>query len=314
MSVLSANAIKQTIMTTIKSIQIVLLIIFLFGCSQADRKMERKEGNAAEDSTANGFISSSGAVAGKDSSRKFIRTADMKFKVKSVVKATTAIEDVTKQFEGFVTYTNLKSNIDYTTTIAVSADSSLETTYFTVSNSLILRVPNTKLDTTLRSIAVLIDYLDYRIIKADDVKLQLLENQMTQNRVSRHEQRLTKAIDTKGKKLNETTNAEENLLNKQEQADDSKIANLSLQDRIAFSTINLTIYQRQAIKRDLISNNKNIEEYEPGFGAKFLNALKEGWDAFEALIVFLARLWALILLGILTIILWKKFGRRLSKK
>lgn len=70
---------------------------------------------------------------------------------------------------GFVTFTNLTGAINIDSSRAVSVDSSLETTYFTVANSIIIRVPNTELDTTLKEISKNVKYLDYRIIKAEDV-------------------------------------------------------------------------------------------------------------------------------------------------
>jgi len=299
-------------MQTTKIILGIGIIISLFGCGpSAEEKMSHERMN---DSTSNAFISSTAAVENsKDTTHKFIRTADLKFKVKSVIKSTYNIEDITNQQGGFVTYTNLNSNIDHVTNTAVSADSSLVTTYYTVSNSITLRVPNTKLDTTLKEISKNIDYLDYRIIKADDVALQILSNNLTQKRSAKNEQRLTNAIDNRGKKLNETTVAEEVLLSKQEQADNAKVSNLSLMDQINFSTINLSIYQSQTIKRELISNDKNIDEYEPGFGSKILDALKFGWDILEAFLVFLIKLWGLFLFGIAAYILYRKFGHKLKK-
>ena len=65
--------------------------------------------NVATDSTS--VVSSSAAVENKNSNRKFVRTADVKFKVKNIAKSTYAIEDATTKFGGFVTYTNLQSNI-----------------------------------------------------------------------------------------------------------------------------------------------------------------------------------------------------------
>jgi len=297
-----------------KSTKIILglgLAISLFGCGRADH--EQMESKAMADSTSNAFISSSAAVEnGKDTTRRFIRTADLKFKVKSVIKSTYDIENITNRQGGFVTFTNLTSNINNVTNTAVSADSSLETTYYTVTNSITLRVPNTKLDTTLKEISNNIDYLDYRIIKAEDVALQILSNNLTQKRSAKNEERLTNAIDNRGKKLNETTVAEEILLSKQEQADNAKISNLSLTDQIKFSTINLSIYQRQTIKRELISNDKNIDAYEPSFGNKILEALKFGWDILETFIVFLTKLWGLFLFAIVVYFVYKKYGHKLK--
>jgi len=297
-----------------KSTKIILglgLAISLFGCGRADQ--EQMESKAMADSTSNAFISSSAAVEnGKDTTRRFIRTADLKFKVKSVIKSTYDIENITNRQGGFVTFTNLTSNINNVTNTAVSADSSLETTYYTVTNSITLRVPNTKLDTTLKEISNNIDYLDYRVIKAEDVALQILSNNLTQKRSAKNEERLTNAIDNRGKKLNETTVAEEILLSKQEQADNAKISNLSLTDQIKFSTINLSIYQRQTIKRELISNDKNIDAYEPSFGNKILEALKFGWDILETFIVFLTKLWGLFLFAIVVYFVYKKYGHKLK--
>src|SRR5665647_1186990 len=106
-------------MQTTKIILELGLSILLFGCSQS--RNEQMEKSVMADSTSNAFISSSAAVEnGKDTTHKFIRTADLKFKVKSVIKSTYNIEDITNRQGGFVTYTNLTSNIDNVTNIAVS--------------------------------------------------------------------------------------------------------------------------------------------------------------------------------------------------
>jgi hypothetical protein len=289
----------------------IVLFISLLGCGRSGEA--DKEYTAMADSTGSAYISSSAAVENsKDTTSKFIRTADLKFKVKSVIKSTYDIENITGSHGGFVTYTNLASNIDNVTNIAVSADSSLETTYYTVTNSITLRVPNIQLDTTLKEIAHNIDYLDYRIIKADDVALQILSNSLTQKRSAKNEERLTNAIDNRGKKLNETTLAEEILLSKQEQADQAKISNLSLSDQVKFSTVSLLIYQRQTIKRELISNDKNMEAYEHGFGSKILDSIKFGWDMLEGGIIFLTKLWALFLFAGFVYFMYKRYGHKLK--
>ncbi|UEG48954.1 DUF4349 domain-containing protein [Ferruginibacter lapsinanis] len=285
------------------------IIVFL-SCN--NNKYSPEESPAMADSATTNYISSSAAVENnKDSTRKFIRTADLKFKVKDVIRSTYDIENIVSQQSGFVTYTNLTSTIDNITTVLVSADSSLETTAYTVTNSITLRVPNIRLDTTLKEIAKNIDYLDYRIIKAEDVALQILSNNLAQKRFVKNTERLSYAIDNRGKKLAETTNAEELLSNKEEQSDNAKIANLSMADQINFSTVNISMYQRQAIKRALIANDKNIDAYEPGFGRKILEAIKYGWKMFEAFFVFVTKLWWVFLLGLIVYIMYKKINRKI---
>lgn len=256
-------------------------------------------------------VSSSAAVDNpKDSTHKFIRTAELKFKVKNVVEATNRIEDITAKQGGFVSYTQLSSTKDNVTTIAVSRDSSLETITYTVANEMTLRVPNVKLDSTLREIARLVSFLDYRVIKADDVSLQLLSNKLTQNRAKKAENRLTKSIEGRGKKLGETVAAEETLQNKQEAADQAFVQNLSLEDQMKFSTIHLSIYQRQTVQRELVANEQNVEEYEPGFFYKLWDSLKTGWTIISELILFTVKLWGLITLAGVVLLFYKLYQIR----
>ena len=253
-------------------------------------------------------VSSGAAVAKANDS--IIRTVDLKFKVKHVFQATTAIEDIATHFGGFVTTSSLNSTIDQVYITEVSADSSLETTQYTVTNNLVLRVPNASLDTTLKSMAYLIDYLDYRNIKAEDSRLQILQNQLLRNRIQLHTKRVENNIDTKGKKLSETTDAEDKLLNKQEQADNALLESLTLKDKSNFSTITLTIYQRQGIKRELIANNKNIEPYKPSFFKRFVESLHNGWTVMEEILLFFISIWGFILAALVAYLIYRKHFRK----
>jgi len=290
----------------IKTPKIVLaLLVFLLAisCKKAESADETayESNNIAVDTS---IVSSSAAVEPKNSDRKFVRTADIKFKVKNVANSTYAIENTTNKFGGFVTYTNLQSTIIDKSETKISQDSTLEITNYRVENNITIRVPNIRLDTVIKTIAKQIDFLEYRIIKADDVSLQMLSNQLTQNRTENQEKRLEKAIDTKGKKLNEVLAAEDNLNTKKEQKDNSKIENLSLQDQVNFSTLTLQIYQRETIKEEMIANAKT---YRQDFGSKILDGLISGWYVIEGIIAVLAQLWSVILIGIGGYFIFKKY-------
>lgn len=269
----------------------------VFACCNQQHKSADSESPTAVESKHLPLASSTAAVENKrDTVHKFIRTADIKFKVKDVVKASYAIEDIVASNGGFVAYTNLTSTINSTGTIAVSADSSLETTYYSVINSIKLRIPNTALDTTLKSIARLVDYIDYRQIRADDVALQMLSNKLKQQRMIKSEQRLTNAINNHAKKVEEATATEEALLNKAEQTDDAMLSNLSTQDHINYSTVTLEVYQPQATMHTMISNNKPILAYTPPFATRLTASLKSGWLVVEAIVLFFAEIWWLLMI------------------
>lgn len=288
-----------------KLFYVVLLSASIFSCSQ-NRNQEEAMSESAEASSQDAkMVSSSAAVVDKNSNRKFVRTADLRFKVKNVAQSTYSIENTVSKFGGFVTSTELKSNIVDVSTAKKSSDSIVETTRFIVENNMVIRVPNTLLDSTLKTIAKQIDYLDYRIIKADDVSLALLANDLSQRRNQQNQARVEEAIQNRGKKLGETVDAEDRVYDSQTQADEARISNLSLKDQVNFSTVSLSLYQKEAIKRETLANSKS-DEFRTNIGVRLIDGLKTGWHILEEIIVFIVHLWAFILIGFLGWFIYKK--------
>ena len=284
--------------------------VLVISCKQGELSQEEavlSEKTSADESMKN-VLSSDAAVQNPDDKRKFVRTADIKFKVKNVAQSTYKIENAVGKFGGIVTNTDLQSQIEDRSQMKVSADSTLQTTKYSVRNNITLRIPNTKLDTVIKSIAKEIDYLDFRVIKADDVSLQLLAADLSQQRFSDHTKRLQNDIDQKGKKLNDISNAENEVLNKKEQSDNARIQNLSMQDQIKYSTVTLAIYQNETIKSELVAIEKNNKAYG-NFGLEIMDGLKAGWYILASIVAFVVQLWSLALLALLGIFIYKKFLR-----
>lgn len=291
---------------SLKFLFLALFATIFFSCKQ-NSETEESTTDVMDDKSENAaLISSSAAAVNTNSTRKFIRTADVKFSVKNVAKSTYAIEDATTKFGGFVTFTNLESTISNEERTKISPDSTLITTKYIVENNITIRVPNTSLDTVLKTIAKQIHFLNHRVIKADDVSLQMLSNEMMQKRSTSSEKRLENAIDSKGKKLNDLTDAEEKLDNKKEQKDASKIQNLSLNDQVNFSTITLNIYQDESTSQEMVANEKSINSYRPNIGLQLLDSLKTGWFMLENIISFIVLIWPLLLFGFLGYFGYKK--------
>lgn len=297
-------------MNTVPKISLAILLVALaYSCKNADNSenaLESKEVSSKMTENAS-VISSSAAVEPKKNNRKFVRTADIKFKVNNVEKSTGKIEDATTKFGGFVTYTNLQSTILEEDKTKISPDSSLVSTKFKVENTITIRVPNTKLDTVIKTIVTQIGFLNYRIIKADDVTLQMLTNKMAQKRSSISEKRIATAIDSKGKKLNQIIDAEGNLDAKKEANDAKTIENLSLEDQVNFSTLSLQIYQDESVKQQMVANEKSINTYRQNIGLQIWDSIKTGWFMLENIISFIVVLWPFALIGTLGFWGYKKF-------
>lgn len=258
-------------------------------------------------------LQSSAAVENaKDSTHLFIRTADIKCRVKNVAGATYDIEDITRKLGGYVSYTTLTSTVENKNTIPVSADSSLETTGYSVQNTMVIRVPNTNLDSALMAMTPLVDHLDFRTIKANDAALQVLANKLKQARLAQHEQRLKNAIDNHGIKLTETTNAEDALLEKQEQADNSKINNLAMNDQVKFSTINLALYQPVLTEKTMVFNEKSVQPYEASLLTQLIDALWFGWHLLAELLLMAVRLWPLFMVALIALAIYRRWRLKMA--
>lgn len=293
-----------------KIVKSSLLLFTFMALLVSCKKSDALEEQATNEVVTEAAISSSAAVEKKDSTRKFVRTADLKFKVKSVTQTTYAIENITNKFDGFVTYTNLQSNIIDQFETKISQDSTLESIRYNIENNITIRVPNKRLDTVIKCIAKQIDFLNYRVIKADDVSLKILSNQLAQQRSTNKEKRVEKAIDTKGKKINDVMDAENNLANQKEQKDAAKLENLSMQDQVNFSTLTIQIYQRESIKQKMIANTKDYNHYKPNIGIRLLDSLKTGWNVLLDIIVFVFQIWWLLLIGFGGYFLYKKYYQK----
>jgi Domain of unknown function (DUF4349) len=285
--------------------------VLFFSCKKSEAPLE--EITSATPNQENNSISSTSALEQKGENRKFIRTADIKFKAKNVTQSTYAIENATRSFGGYVSYTNLQSAVLEQIKTKISQDSIMETTTFSIENNMTIRVPNTKLDTLLKTISKQIVFLDYRLIKADDVSIEMIKNQLIQNRKIAHQNRLKKAIDTKGKKLNDIATAENEVANQKEQSDISTIENVSLQDQVNFSTLKLELYQNKSIKQERIANSEDLNSYQTNIGIESIDALKNGWYMLKEIIVFFINLWALFLIGGFIFIAYKKYLRKKSE-
>lgn len=321
-----------------KSISIILGVCLLLSCSNKSSKGEHQASDMSEStasaasaeteaniaftpptilqetsvsSSQSNFISSLAASTSNDDGvHKFIRTAQMKFRVKDIPKATYTIENIIIKNNGFIIHSTINNENSYSTTTNISNDSSLVTHYSNLIADLVLRVPHTKLDTVLKQIAPLALKIDYRTIEAKDITLQLLSEKMKQERMSKKGRRVSDAINNKGHKLNDVIDAEEVLDNTLEEADKTKLAEYEINDQVEYSTITIKLHQNTSVYTERVLRKKNIEEYDSNLGEKAKDALYNGWIIVSSLFIFLLNIWPLILIGAIVVILYCKYRKK----
>lgn len=294
------------------SIIVISTSLVLWSCGESHYKHEKM---AAADTSAWAATESKAitesAISAQLPQRQFIRTAEIKGKVKNVEASTYAIEKMAQEKGGFVVASSLQRNEDRHFSTQISSDSLLSTTYSTTTNRIVLRIPHTQFDSSLYAIATLFSVLDQRNIRSNDASFQILRNKLIQERVRKHEKRLDKLVTKRPGKVDEALTGEDALYSLGEQGEEAFVENLSLEDQVQYSTVTLEIYQEQLVARTMQPNLDNLDAFEPSFSRQALQSLALSWEILEALVLFLLKFWW-ILGTVLGLVLWN-IGRRKEK-
>lgn len=241
--------------------------------------------------------------------RKIVRTAQIKSKVENTEQATYKIEQITRKFNGFVTQTRLVSrNLDKSDT-PISQDSTLETTQFEVGNTIALRVPNERLDTFLSELSRIYTHLDYRNVNANDLTATFLTNQLKAQLRDNSAQRIAQASDEKGKRLSDITAAEQTRVEMKDAAIEQQIQNLETDYDIAFSVVNIEIYQNAVVSKTMKPSVGGLKTVS-NLGFRLTQALANGWSILLEIVLFFVNLWAFILLGLSAFWMYRKVKTR----
>jgi hypothetical protein len=123
------------------------------------------------------------------------------------------------------------------------------------------------------------------------------------------------AIDNQGRRLNDVSDAENQLLQRQRQENEAQLARLRLLDRVDFSTITLSLYQNQSIMYETVAREKTIKPYvhTTPFGTRFVDALNFGWGIVVGFFLLLINLWSVILVAVLVFFCVKYFRKKFKK-
>jgi len=205
------------------------------------------------------------------------------------------IEDLVKKFGGFTASTYLSSEVTNTETTRVSPDSLVETTTYHFTNEMVIRVPVQNLDTTLKGIVPMIDFLDYRNIKAEDVSFTYLRKQLEKKRLDLYNIQVS-TLTTTGN-TGDRLAAMESQLTKQIQNDEALLERMEMDDQVKFATVTLHIYGRDKTRHIMLPDEDKISSYKPGFGKQLVHAINRGWQVLKLFVLGLITLWPLFLAG-----------------
>ena len=232
--------------------------------------------------------------------KQFIKTADVNMEVKNVYESTISIEKYLKENGGFVTNSNLRSNIVSEDSYDVSSEKAMLIKKYNTDNQMQVRVPTEKLGDFLQFIHKQNLFLNHRIITAEDVTANIKLAKLEEARIKKTEGNISKIKNDKDK----VQVADQKLSENNQQ----KVANFDMEDQLKYSTVDIYIKEpKTQIAEIEITNTNSIDnKYKYNFFFEAKNAIVDGYYFIQETFIFLLRFWAFFLVGGIGFYFWRK--------
>lgn len=274
----------------------------LFSCQKSESVDAEYESAAmTADSTSIQKDEVSYAASQQIPDKKFVKTAEVSMEVKDVYEATVHIENALKNLGGFVTKSELQSQVIEEETYNTSDQNAVLLRKFNSYNKMQVRVPSEKLGAFLTSVNDRKLFLNTRIILAEDVtnnaKIAELE---------------LKKINKTGEVISQIKNNEKkaNLTEENEQKNNTQqIENLNLADNIKYSTVDIYIKEPKVRIAEIAITNTQFydNKYQVNFFYEAKSSLLNGFYFVQKFFVFLLNFCPLFM-GILIVIYFVKYN------
>jgi len=285
-----------------KMVFATFILAGLFSCQKSESVDSQYESAVATaDSTSVQNDEVSYAASQQIPDKKFVKTAEVRMEVKDVYEATVHIENALKNLGGFVTKSELQSQVIEEETYNTSDQNAVLLRKFNSYNKMQVRVPSEKLGTFLTSVNDRKLFLNTRIISAEDVtnnaKIAELE---------------LKKINKTGEVISQMKNNEKkaNLTEENEEKNNTQqIENLNLADNIKYSTVDIYIKEPKVRIAEIAITNTQFydNKYQVNFFYEAKSSLLNGFYFVQKFFVFLLNFWPLFI-GILIVIYFVKYN------
>jgi len=252
----------------------------------------------------------SDALVQADPQRRFIRTAQAAFQVGDVYRTALAIEDEAAAQGGFVLDNDIQAQVQRVESRSLGDGRRLELSEYRLQGTLTVRVPSDRTQAFLRAIAAQMEFLERRGFHARDAQFDLLRQQLARQRAQETQQDLGDAVQAGGR-LGDKAGAIQSRDAARASRDEALVAQKEFEDRVAFSTITLSLRQdAQVRKAERVDVDAVFRDNGPGFFRRLGEALAVGWRGGLEAVVALAALWPLWLVVFAVVFGWRRWRRK----
>ncbi|WP_263602055.1 DUF4349 domain-containing protein [Chryseobacterium sp. PET-29] len=283
------------------------LLLGIYSCKKGEVASTDMEAYATADSSAamvSDSVSSVATMRVKD--KQFIKTADVNMEVKDVYETTISIEKSVQELGGFVTKSNLQSNVVSENTYNTSNENAVLVKKYQTENRMQLRVPTEKLGELLTMINDKKLFLNSRLINAEDITSSIKYAQLESKRIEKNSKNISALKANKDKvELDNENMAEGNQ---------QQLANMDVTDNLKYSMVDIYIKEPKIRVAEIaITNTDSIDDkYNFDFLYSTKSAFVEGYYLIQKIVVGLITVWPIVLIGIAVVYFARK--RKSAKK
>lgn len=278
--------------TYIKLSLSAVLLLGIYSCKKGEVSASELEAYATTNSSATVVSDSISSVADmKVKDKQFIKTAEVNMEVKDVYDATISIEKSVQELGGFVTNSNLRSNVVSEDTYNTSSEEAMLVKKYQTENTMQVRIPTEKLGELLTAINNSKLFLNSRSINAEDVTANIKYSELEGKRNQKTSEGISKLKTNKDKvKLDDENMSEGNL---------QKLSSMNMTDNLKYSTIDIYIREpKLRIAEIAITNTKSIDsKYKYNFIYDAKDGFIYGFYLIQRIIVALINIWPLLLIA-----------------
>lgn len=278
--------------TYIKLSLSAVLLLGIYSCKKREATTTDLDAYATADSAVtvvSDSISSAASMKIKD--KQFIKTADVNMEVKDVYNATIAIEKSVQELGGFVTKSNLQSNVISENTYNTSDEEAMLVKKYQTENTMQVRIPTEKLGELLTAINTNKLFLNSRSINAEDVTANIKYSELEGKRNQKTSENISKLKTNKDKVNMDDGNMSE--------GNAQKLASMNMADNLKYSTIDIYIKEPQLrIAEIAVTNTTSIDnKYRYNFIYDAKDGFVYGFYLIQRIIVALINIWPILLIA-----------------
>lgn len=245
-----------------------------------------------------GQLYSSAGVA-HDGSRQFVIHVNLRAQVADVYQAALAIEEAAQALGGFVADNTIQTTQHpgrHVAVVHMDAQQRRVSKVYERTAHLKVRVPSAQTQSFLRDIAKHLEFLEHRQIHAQDVHLALLRERLNSSRSKQLQHDLDDVASSDKEKASAKLRAVQAKDQAQAAQDAALLAQKELEDQLAFSTIDLDLYQSQIVHTSTEPDvDAMVKTAQPGLVQQLREGLASGLEMGMSIIVVLAYAWPLLL-------------------